>query len=161
MMRKRTLAIGMIFLGLTMIGCSESSEGKTETDKIATLENEWAVSPLFQVEDYTMIGKKERLGFIYDDSEVIKFYPNQTNKYMWHFWGTDEELEGNVKILATHENESTSITIAEGGLAGKNNGADRHFPSNMSLPKSGVWKLDAYIGNDFFDSVFIKVNEKH
>ncbi|WP_257009368.1 hypothetical protein [Bacillus sp. 7884-1] len=41
-----------------------------------------------------MIGEKERLGFIYDHSEVLIFYPNKTQKYMWHFWGEDKELEG-------------------------------------------------------------------
>lgn len=121
--------------------------------------NEWEVSPLFQVENYAMIGEEGRLGFVYDDSDVVRFYPNKIQKYMWHFWGMDEDFEGSLKILATHEDEKSSIVVVEGDLAGENNGADRHFQSNMSLPKSGVWRLDAYIGSNMFGSVFVRVYE--
>lgn len=44
-------------------------------------------------------------------------------------------------------------------LAGENNVSDRHFPPNISLPKSGPWRFDAYIGNNLFGSVFVKVHE--
>lgn len=149
-----------------MIGCSESSlaskdESTAAREKTKTTENEWEVSPLFMVEDYSMIGEEGRLGFIYDESEVTRLYPNKTQKYMWHFWGTDEDFEGNLKIVATNEDEKTSIIIAEGELAGENNGANRHFPSTISLPKSGIWKLDAYIGDKLFESIFFKVYENN
>ncbi|CAG9622261.1 hypothetical protein BACCIP111883_03052 [Sutcliffiella rhizosphaerae] len=29
-----------------------------------------------------MIGEKEQIGFIYDDNEVSRFYPNTEQKYM-------------------------------------------------------------------------------
>lgn len=97
-----------------------------------------------------MIGEEGRLGFIYDDSEVTRLYPNKTQKYMWHFWGSNEDFEGNLKLVATNEDEKTSIIVAEGELAGENNGANRHFPSTISLPKSWLWKLDAYIRDELF-----------
>jgi len=30
----------------------------------------------------------------------------------------------------------------------------------MELPKSGMWKLDAYIGDEIFGSVYVKVHKK-
>lgn len=45
-------------------------------------------------------------------------------------------------------------------LRGANNGADQHAPSLMFLPESGMWKLDAYVNDKLFGSVFVKVHEK-
>ena len=121
----------------------------------------WEESPLFESEGYKMIGKERRIGFIYDDEdEVVKFYPNKNQKYMWHFWGEEKEFDGELNIIGTHENESEEIIVYEGGLGGPNNGADKHAPTNMSLPKSGMWKLDAYIGENLFGSVNVKVHEE-
>jgi hypothetical protein len=30
----------------------------------------------------------------------------------------------------------------------------------MSLPNNGMWKLDAYMGDNLFGTVFIKVHKK-
>ncbi|WP_257208940.1 DUF4871 domain-containing protein [Bacillus sp. AFS031507] len=38
--------------------------------------------------------------------------------------------------------------------------ADRHTPSSMSLPKSGIWKLNAYFGDKLFGTVVVKVYNK-
>lgn len=107
-----------------------------------------------------MIGEEGRLGFIYDDGEVVRFYPEKVQKYMWHFWGEHQELEGELKIVASHENDEEEIDVTGGELSGANNGADKHIPSQMSLPKSGMWKLDAYIGDRLFGSVYVRVHEK-
>lgn len=107
-----------------------------------------------------MIGEEGRLGFIYDDGEVLRFYPDKVQKYMWHFWGEEQELEGELKVTATHENDNEEIYVTGGELGNAINGADKHIPSNMSLPKSGMWKLDAYIGDKLFGSVYVKVHEK-
>ena len=107
-----------------------------------------------------MIGEEGRLGFIYDNTDVTKFYPNQNQKYMWHFWGKEDEFKGELKVIASHEESGEQIVILEGHpLAGPNNGADQHVPSNMSLPSKGIWKLDAYIGDKLFGTIFVKVYE--
>jgi hypothetical protein len=155
---------------LMISGCQEK-EVQMKTDdqgvpsnrehKKASDGQDWQESPLFKSGDFTMIGQEGRLGFIYSDREVDRFYPNQTQKYMWHFWGDDQEFDGELKVMATHENGGEPITVLEDlPLGGPNNGADRHVPSNMSLPKSGMWKLDAYIGDKLFGSVYVKVHEK-
>ncbi|MEY2196994.1 hypothetical protein AB7942_30495 [Neobacillus sp. BF23-41] len=165
MFKKTLVLILLIIFPLTTVGCTKVTNDIDETvNKNQHKRNRalnWNESSLFKAGNYTLIGEKGRLGFIYDDSEVLRFYPNKTQKYMWHFWGEDKEFEGKLKVVATHENDSEQITVLEGvDLSGPNNGADRHTPSNMSLPKSGMWKLDAYIGDTLFGTVFIKVHKK-
>ncbi|QNU34506.1 DUF4871 domain-containing protein [Geobacillus sp. 44C] len=153
-----------IIISLTTVGCSDVANKKEEvtSENLPNVKTQdWKESPLFESNGYTMIGEEGRLGFIYDDSEVTRFYPNKVQKYMWHFWGNEKEFNGGLKVIATHETGGEPITVLEGlSLGGPNNGADHHVPSNMSLPKSGMWKLDAYIGNKLFGSIFVKVYEK-
>ncbi|WP_230502570.1 hypothetical protein [Sutcliffiella rhizosphaerae] len=59
----------MLF-GSILIGCSNETGTK------------WNESALFESGGYLMIGEKEQIGFIYDDNEVSRFYPNTEQKYM-------------------------------------------------------------------------------
>ncbi|QTD40383.1 hypothetical protein [Sporosarcina sp. Te-1] len=163
--KKIILLISTFLLALPMmIGCSKSS-GETKSvemvDEAGEMERNWQESSLFKSGNYTMIGEEGRLGFIYDDSEVVRFYPDKIQKYMWHFWGAEDELDGGLKVVATHEKDNNPIVLLETDLGGPNNGADRHTPSNLSLPKSGMWKLDAYIEEQLFGTVFVKVHDEN
>ena len=137
----------------------EESNEKTEE----TIQHNWNESPLFESGGYTIIGEEGRLGFLYDDREVVRFYPNKTQKYMWHFWGNEDELIGDIEVLGTHENSDEEIIIVpkkDNSFLSPNNGANQHSPTNMMLPNSGMWKLDAYIGDRLFGSVYVKVHKK-
>ena len=158
------LSMFVVVLGffLIMAACDDQTIGKTVTEPVTAVNGaeDWEESPMFQVNDYQMIGEEGRLGFIYDNTEETKFYPDKTQKYMWHFWGNEDELKGELKVIAFHKESGEQVTVLEGRpLAGPNNGADRHVPSNMSLPKKGLWKLEAYIGDQLFGTVFVKVYE--
>ncbi|WP_336822885.1 hypothetical protein [Sporosarcina sp. USHLN248] len=158
MFNKKLILICALFLTLFIVGCNDEEPTKAEV-----IQHNWNESPLFKSGSYTMIGEEGRLGFIYDDSEVVRFYPDKTQKYMWHFWGNEDELIGDFIVLGTHENSDEEITVfPKSGNTNLSpiNGADQHMPTNMTLPKSGMWKLDAYIGDDIFGSVYVKVHEK-
>ncbi|ATP40056.1 hypothetical protein CSE16_08340 [Solibacillus sp. R5-41] len=160
MFKRRLILIFAVILSLVIAGCNdeESIEKKEEV-----IQHNWNESPLFESDGYTMIGEEGRLGFIYDDAEVVRFYPDKVQKYMWHFWGNEDELIGDFEVLGTHENSNEKIIIVPKGgnsFLSPNNGADTHYPTNMMLPKSGMWKLDAYIGDRLFGSVYVKVHEK-
>lgn len=157
MFKKRLTLIFAIILSLVIVGCNDE-EAIEKKEKV--IQHHWNESPLFESGGYTMIGEEGRLGFIYDDSEVVKFYPDKVQKYMWYFWGEEQELDGELKVVAIHENDNEEIYVTGGTLSSANNGADKHIPSHMSLPKSGMWKLDAYIGDRLFGSVYVKVHEK-
>ena len=139
--------IMMIPLSFLLLSCSQKT---------------WEESDLFESGPYTMIGEENELGFIFDDKEVVKFYPDKTNKYMWHFWGTEEELDGNLKVIGTHKEPGNVVTVIENQpiAVGEHNGADAAVPTQMSLPKSGMWKLDAFIDDKLHGSVYIRVHEK-
>jgi hypothetical protein len=84
-----------------------------------------------------------------------------TRKYMWHFWGNPEELQGSLKVMGTRKETGEKITvIAASSIGGPNNGADGCVPSNMALPSPGLWRLDAYIGQKLFGSIIVEVHEK-
>lgn len=78
MLKRLGIFIFSSILLLGISGCDDAVDDKNEI---------WEQSPVFESGGYTMIGEEGRLGFIYDESEVMKFYPNKTQKYMWHFGG--------------------------------------------------------------------------
>ncbi|MUK87883.1 hypothetical protein GMD78_05655 [Ornithinibacillus sp. L9] len=157
---------------IILIGCfpNNNSEdqlesGNSSADKsLSTISEEnddhnLEISPIFEVASYTMIGEKGRIGFIYDDEDT-RFKPNQEQKYMWHFWGEPEELEGEFKVIGKNIDTGEEVTVFETeNLGGPNNGADAHIPSSMSLPSSGVWKLTAFVGGELFGTVVIECRE--
>ena len=158
MFKKSLFFIFITIISLVITGCNDEKPLQEEA-----LQDNWKESPLFESGGYTMIGEEGRLGFIYDDGEGSRFYPNKTYKYMWHFWGNEDELIGDFEVLGTHENSNEEIIIVPKGknsFLSPNNGADNHYPTNMTLPKSGMWKLDAYIGDKLFGSVYVKVHKE-
>lgn len=125
-------------------------------------------SPEFTSDNVVLQGTSGRIGIINPG-----FVAGKTNKYMWHFWGTKEELSTmNFKVEAINikTGEKSKALVKGAGteytktvwqydttLAGPNNGASAHLPSTMMLPISGVWRLDAYINNRLFDSITVVV----
>ncbi|MFS0671827.1 alpha/beta fold hydrolase [Ornithinibacillus sp. 179-J 7C1 HS] len=119
--------------------------------------NEVEVSSLFEANNYTMIGEEGRIGFIYDGTDVTRFIPNQAQKYMWHFWGEPDELDGEFQVIGKNVSSGEELLVFEAGtLGGSNNGADAHLPSSMSLPSEGVWELQVYVGGDLFGTVVVE-----
>ncbi|MBO0603695.1 hypothetical protein I2483_18695 [Sporosarcina sp. E16_3] len=158
MMKKRLVLTCAVILSVVIGGCNDEEPIKEEV-----IQHNWNESPLFESVGVTMIGEEGRLGFLYDNNEVVRLYPNKVQKYMWHFWGNEDELIGDFRVLGTHENSDEEIIIVPkrgNTFLSPNNSADQHFPTNMELPKSGVWKLDAYIGEEIFGSVYVKVYKK-
>lgn len=132
-------------------------------------------SPTFISEDKTMIGIEGNIGILGSG-----FIAKTPGKYMWHFWGKEEELSQSpfrveainvktnkkVKTLilraATPQNELVweYDTSGMGGVWGRNNGADGHLPTNMVLPESGIWKLNAYLGDKLKGTIIVDVMER-
>ncbi len=110
------------------------------------------LSPMFEVGPYTMVGEENRVGFIYSP-----FVPNQKQKYMWHFWGKPDELEGHFVVRATNIETNQEVVVTQAASLGPaNNRADAHLPTLMALPTSGEWELKAYIGEQHFGTIIVK-----
>ncbi|MBA2177022.1 hypothetical protein H0266_19290 [Halobacillus locisalis] len=136
-----------------LIGCQTATN--TSNENMDEGEIPKKPSETFQSGGYTMLGEKDRLGFIVSENET--FQPEQGQKYMWHLWGSEEELDGSFKVIGIHEEGEKTTVVASKDLGGPNNGADAHTPSIMSLPKKGIWTLSAYVGDELFDTVTIEV----
>ncbi|MCR2805774.1 DUF4871 domain-containing protein [Paenibacillus soyae] len=141
----------VILLVLLLAGCASEE---------VVLDKDWKVSPLFESGSYTMIGEEGRIGFIYDDGEAVRFYPNKEQKYMWHVWGQSEEIQDALTVLATSQETGEKVTVINAiSIGGPNNGADGHAPSMMSLPSAGLWRLDAYVGEKLYGHIVVEVHE--
>lgn len=120
-------------------------------------DSSWEPSPSFRSGNYAMTGVEGRLGFIHPGW----FNANQPNKYMWHFWGRDEELTGDLHITAVKRNTSEIIDVFK--VAGLRpsplNGADAAIPTSMSLPSPGLWRIMVSINGQLFDSVIVEVGK--
>lgn len=120
---------------------------------MSVAEPSWEVSPLFTSGTYELRGIPNKVGFI-----DVGFIAGRVNKYMWHFWGSEYELNGNFKVKALKKGTRQLIDVFSADyLGGKNNGADRHIPSSMSLPTSGRWQLLAYMNDQLFGSIVVDV----
>lgn len=116
-------------------------------------DSNWETSPLFQSGPYMMIGVENRLAFFH--SELRAGYPN---KYMWYFWGKDEELTGELHITAVKQNSVEIIDVFEAKLnPSKLSGADAAIPTTMTLPSKGLWRLMALIDGQLYGSVITEV----
>jgi hypothetical protein len=115
----------------------------------------WELSPSFESGSYTMTGTQGKLAFI-DPG----FIAGKGNKYMWHFWGTNEELTGGLQIYAVRESTNERLMVFESKVSpGKHNGADAALPSGMSLPLAGKWKLIVIINKQWFGNVVVQVEK--
>jgi hypothetical protein len=147
----------VIFCFLIVIGCESTQEV-------------YNPSPSFMSGDLKMVGIEGNLAIL--DPYIIA---GQTPKVMWHFWGTKEELgqkpfrveainlktKKKVKALVLIPDNNTKEMVWEYDVSpgGPNNGADANIPSNISLPTSGLWKLDAYLGGKLKGSIIVDVKE--
>jgi hypothetical protein len=126
-------------------------------------------SPFFRSENITLQGKEGKIGILNNSS----FTAGKGNKYMWHFWGTKEELSQKpFKVVAIDLKTEKEYPVLvegagtvneklvweyEGGPSGPVNGADAHIPSYMELPTKGLWELNAYLDDEFFGSIIVSV----
>ncbi|WP_256757930.1 DUF4871 domain-containing protein [Cohnella sp. WQ 127256] len=118
-------------------------------------DGDWQLSPSFKSEMSQLTGIEEKLGFI-----GMGFIEAKRNKYLWHFWGTSEEVKGNLVIYAAKQSTDEFLRVFDGYLSpGKVNGADASIPSSMMLPTAGVWKLIVTINGRWFENVIVQVDK--
>jgi hypothetical protein len=78
------------------------------------------------------------------------------------FWGKPEDLQGSFRVVGTSKETGEKISVIQAStIGGPNNGADGHVPSFMTLPSTGLWRLDAYIGEKLFGSIIVQVHDKN
>ncbi|RIX49993.1 DUF4871 domain-containing protein [Paenibacillus nanensis] len=131
-------------------------DGELYADVILDVgEPSWEATGTFDAGSYKMTGIDGKVGFI-DPG----FVAGQPNKYMWHFWGNEEELDGRFEVLAVKQGSMELVPVFEAdSLGGENNGANRHLPSSMILPEPGHWRLLPYVNGKLIDSIVVEVEK--
>jgi hypothetical protein len=156
---KKLFIISLLMLIILLSGCK--AERKAEVQ----------ASPTFKSGVYTLQGIEGKMGILANGGFKVK----QANKYMWHFWGTKEELSQKpfrVEAINLKTGKKQKVLLDGMGTpnkefvweypsigVGPHNGADASVPSGMELPSTGKWQLDAYLGGKFFGSVVIEVRD--
>lgn len=119
----------------------------------------WEITPQFQSDGYSLRGIENQIGFI-----DAGFKAGMFQKYMWHFWGTDEKLNGPFEVKAVKEGADNLINVyasnplsSTNALGGPHNGADRVLPTSMMLPEAGRWRLLPYVHGQLQDPIVVEV----
>lgn len=127
--------------------------------KVTLQSPSWDVTPQFQSGVYWLRGIENQVGFI-DPG----FMAGKVQKYMWHFWGTEEHLNGPFEVKAVKEGSDTLITVfssdplsSANALGGAMNGADRVLPTSMMLPEAGRWRLLPYVRGILLAPIVVEV----
>ncbi|MEQ2527553.1 hypothetical protein WMO40_12630 [Bacillaceae bacterium CLA-AA-H227] len=129
------------------------SESATLIRKIATTENGDTEESVFR------IGDNGKLGI----GEYGPFITGKSQKYMWHFWGNEKTLLKPFKVVGISKDSDTKITLFElpkSTSLAPVNGASHSLPSTLKLPEPGLWKLEAYFGEELFGSITVLVQDK-
>jgi hypothetical protein len=156
---KKSFILFLVMLSILVVTNACKSEKKEDVQ----------ASPTFKSGNYTLLGVEGRIGILAPGG----FKAGVANKYMWHFWGTKEELSRTpfkVEAIDLTTGEKHPVLLTEmgtpnkkqvweydSGLGGPNNGANAHLPSGMELPNPGKWQLNAYLGGELFGSVIVDV----
>lgn len=101
----------------------------------------------------SVTGVEGRLAFL-----GMNFAACKPNKYMWHFWGKDEELTGDLTFTAVKQHSNELIDVFQTEIRpSPMYGADAMLPSMMMLPSPGLWRIMASIDGQLFGSVVVEV----
>lgn len=102
-----------------------------------------------------MIGNEGKSGIIGADMPSLN-----GQKWMWHLWDTDAS---ELTVVGYHRESETVHPVLNNEeswaipLGGKNNGADVHAPSSVTIPKSGEWAFLLYADGELFDVVVMEI----
>ncbi|MFC4323325.1 DUF4871 domain-containing protein [Litchfieldia salsa] len=115
-------------------------------------------SPTFTNEYGEMFGKEGSIGII--GSKTIT---ENGQKWMWHFWGTEDisYKEWEVKALKQGEEESIyPIKNKDVEISPRGDEINGHARSSVLFPSSGLWKLKVYIDGEFYDEIIVDINQE-
>lgn len=153
----------LTMIGLLLASCSKEEQTVSNTEEwkeSSTLVREVVITDDGKTDDFIFrIGDNGKLGF----GEYGPFIAGKPQKHMWHFWGEKEVLTKPFKVVGVSKKTREEMTVFEfssNNVLAPNSGADHHIPSTMTLPSEGVWKLEAYFGEELFGNVIVNVTKQ-
>lgn len=129
-----------------------------ESEETVKEENWEENSPTFTNEYGEMFGKEGSIGII-----GTKNITENGQKWMWHFWGTEDisYKEWEVKAFKQGEEEAINpITSKVEQLNPRGDEINGHAPSSVLFPSSGLWKLEVYIDGEYFEEIIVDITQE-
>lgn len=134
------------FIGLTILcilfGCKAK---ETWEDNSQTFSHEFG----------EMFGKKGSIGIVGSKTMI-----NNNQKWMWHFWGTEEisYKEWDVKAFKEGDEKAINPIVSKDEiLYPRGEEINGHARTKMYFPSPGLWKLKVYIDGEFFDEIIVNI----
>jgi hypothetical protein len=165
-----------LYIILLISGCSQDNKDKANvnTKKVSSASEEnlqWDISPEFETSTGDkLVGQKDKVGIVGSE-----FKAGEVNKWLWHFWGDEQTIKGgNFKVVAINKDtgEKEMALVTDAGTVNERKvwnyeelsyspkgvrGSDSSRPSNMSLSKAGIWRLEVFIGAERFGTIVVDV----
>ena len=137
------LFLGFIFL---MTACTDQNNTDNQTN--------WQLSRTFEVDGIKVYGKEDRLVFMpRGESDISK-----GGHFSIYFWGKPEEIADKYKLIGIPDSGTKQTLYPDWEVSRTENelGADAQSGAKYILDKKGMWRLEVYMGDDYFDSVVVK-----
>jgi hypothetical protein len=140
----------LIFLLLLVTSCSDV------TNKVK--EEKWKESiKTFSTEYGEMFGKEGKIGIIGSTTMGNE----NSQKWMWHFWGSDNISYKNWEVKAFKQNEKEKInpiTFKDEILTPRDDRVKGHARSAVNFNSPGLWKIQVFIDGKLFDEMIINIH---
>ncbi|MGZ9584421.1 hypothetical protein [Paenibacillus marinisediminis] len=143
--------IKYIILGLIFLITACTSQTTTEN------QSNWEISSTFEIDGVKVHGKKDRLIFApQGESDISK-----GGHFLIYFWGKPDEIANTYSLIGIHKDTGTKKELYpnwEVSRAENKLGADAGSGAKFILDKKGLWRLEVYMGDKYFDSIVVEAN---
>jgi len=121
------------------------------------------LSPTFEVDyidnkgldrKFTFQGIEHKIGIT-----VAPLIVGVSQKVIWHFWDEEEALIGKpLKVIGTSMETGENIVLLESKplTVAPNLGATTSLPSGIKLTSTGLWKLDIYLEEKYYETLIVE-----
>jgi hypothetical protein len=149
------ILLSVVLIGLSVVWNPKSTDTAFPSDS-------WQEDKPFVVGDYKMIGKEGKFGLQKMNGEPNEDFAILAKgiHYQIYFWGNPDRFVGNYKLFATHEGTKEVLKLYEWPIAqvtDDTNGSVAQSGGKTSFDEPGLWKLEVYINDIYYDSVVIDV----
>lgn len=105
-----------------------------------------------------MFGKEDSFGIIGSKSVT-----ENGQKWMWHFWGTEDISYKKWEVTAFKQGGEEAINpiiFKDELLTPRGDAIKGNARSAVLFPSSGLWKLKVYIDGEYFDEIIVDITQE-
>lgn len=151
-MKKLALAFSWLLLtAILLSGCREGP-GESGTFRIPVTFGDGTEG------EYEFIGEEGKIGMLVGGGDIVV---DDTQKYMWFIWQDEDVFRPTVttKIAATHVKSGETMDVVDVTGTAMMDLNVHKVPSSITFPRTGLWKLEAHLDNEYFTEIFVNVKE--